>query len=524
MPSATGVVYVFLSVAGPTKTLSSSSANWITIGNPPFVDIRTFGADPTGAADSTTAINNAILSVCTAGGRVFIPRGTFKTSAPLAMNACTGLDIAGTGAGSIISSSITTNAILSVFGAGANNSIHDVNIQGAGGASITCIYVHSSSNTLIQDSVISGCGKEIWMDANTQILHVIHNQIIGIPANGIGILQGGYLTSDLIIERNLIQSNSAGSQALAGIYITGSSGTKITNNDLFADGIGLYINTAGSQLGQYIESTQNWYDSCSTAGLEITGDSTGSTYNFQSVNDDFSSNQIGIVTSSTGGIDGLMFTNCQVIQSVQWGIYHGGGTNVEFHNCQVAGNSTGSSGTYQGMAVASNISKWKVIGGVYGAIKTPANLTATPTQGYGIFLNGGTTDYYEIIGATVLGNVTGGIGGVPVGVHAVVENNLGFNTAPVNFIATETGANNAIAGTSILGLVNGTCVSIQLAHTLQAGGNSFNLNALGTVAIKSHLNPANNIATGYANSGSIWPIVNLCYVFASGGLWLDMAQ
>jgi len=47
------------------------------------VSVLDFGADPTGVADSTAAIQNAINAMTTAGGTVFFPPGTYKTTVPL---------------------------------------------------------------------------------------------------------------------------------------------------------------------------------------------------------------------------------------------------------------------------------------------------------------------------------------------------------------------------------------------------------------------------------------------------------
>jgi hypothetical protein len=87
----------------------------------------------------------------------------------------------------------------------------------------------------------------------------------------------------------------------------------------------------------------------------------------------------------------------------------------------------------------------------------------------------------------------------------------------VNYIATESGVNNAIAG-ALTGvtLAAGLTVSVKLAHTLQAGANTFNLNAGGAVNIKSHLNTGNNIGTAYTAG-----IVTLIY---DGTQWEDMSQ
>lgn len=92
-----------------------------------------------------------------------------------------------------------------------------------------------------------------------------------------------------------------------------------------------------------------------------------------------------------------------------------------------------------------------------------------------------------------------------------------------NYIASETGANNAIAGALVdalavaVPLATGLRVTVKLGHTLQAGANTFNLNAGGAVAIKSGRNVANNIGTAYAATG----VVTLFY---DGTEWVDVSQ
>lgn len=92
-----------------------------------------------------------------------------------------------------------------------------------------------------------------------------------------------------------------------------------------------------------------------------------------------------------------------------------------------------------------------------------------------------------------------------------------------NYIATEGGANNAITGTltdasgANVPLVAGLRVAVKLAHTLQAGANTFDFNGGGAVAIKSHNNAATDIGTVYAATG----IIELMY---NDTAWLDMSQ
>lgn len=106
-----------------------------------------------------------------------------------------------------------------------------------------------------------------------------------------------------------------------------------------------------------------------------------------------------------------------------------------------------------------------------------------------------------------------------------IKGGTGGLTAPqtLNMISTETGATNALAGALVdangtnVPLAANMVVTIKLAHTLQAGANTFNYNAGGVLNIKSHFNAANNIATVYAVGGYI----TLLY---DGTQWLDMAQ
>jgi hypothetical protein len=90
---------------------------------------------------------------------------------------------------------------------------------------------------------------------------------------------------------------------------------------------------------------------------------------------------------------------------------------------------------------------------------------------------------------------------------------------PNNFIPVTGGANNALTG-SLAGLFAyypGLQISFIAGFTLQIGANTININGLGAKAIKSHLNPANNIAAAYA----VGAIVTLIY---DGTQFLDISQ
>jgi Collagen triple helix repeat (20 copies) len=87
-----------------------------------------------------------------------------------------------------------------------------------------------------------------------------------------------------------------------------------------------------------------------------------------------------------------------------------------------------------------------------------------------------------------------------------------------NYIASETGANNAlIASLPGATLAAGLEIRLKLAHSLQIGANTLNLNGTGAKAIRSHNNPANNISVAYV-SGAI-----ICLIY-DGTQYLDLSQ
>jgi hypothetical protein len=68
------------------------SGNASTKGPRPWVDVVSYGADPTFTSDSTTAITNAIATICTSwphpGGAVHFPPGEYKTTSTITIPAC----------------------------------------------------------------------------------------------------------------------------------------------------------------------------------------------------------------------------------------------------------------------------------------------------------------------------------------------------------------------------------------------------------------------------------------------------
>lgn len=95
-----------------------------------------------------------------------------------------------------------------------------------------------------------------------------------------------------------------------------------------------------------------------------------------------------------------------------------------------------------------------------------------------------------------------------------------FAQAP-NYIASETGANNALVAALLdasgvaVPVAAGLMIILKLGHTIQAGANTLNLNAAGAASIKKASNPATDVAvTGAVGTfltmvydGTVWQVV-----------------
>jgi hypothetical protein len=80
--TATGLLAGAGAVAIGNAT-SSSQAAAATVSTPGWINVVSYGGDPTGAADSTSAIQDAINALPAAGGVVYLPAGTYKVSSTL---------------------------------------------------------------------------------------------------------------------------------------------------------------------------------------------------------------------------------------------------------------------------------------------------------------------------------------------------------------------------------------------------------------------------------------------------------
>ena len=91
------------------------------------------------------------------------------------------------------------------------------------------------------------------------------------------------------------------------------------------------------------------------------------------------------------------------------------------------------------MEIGAGVSQWSVIGGFFGL----GGRFTTTQQAYGIFVNTGASNQYQIIGTNCVGNLTGGILDAGSGTEKYIYGNTGYRTSNQG-LATITSGNSSV--------------------------------------------------------------------------------
>jgi hypothetical protein len=148
----------------------------------------------------------------------------------------------------------------------------------------------------------------------------------------------------------------------------------------------------------------------------------------------------GVICSTN--CNGILISSSRFINNQQHGIFLQGGANYTITGNQIGMNSMQGSSLYHGIAVAANVSHFTIesnfIGGPLGNI----GLLTTNLQGYGVFISTGTSNYFNILGNDLTGNISGAISNSGSGTTINVDNNLGATSGAA-------GVSQIVAGTNV---------------------------------------------------------------------------
>lgn len=209
-----------------------------------------FGADPTGVADSTTAIQNAINAAATTTGYVIFPVGTFKITAPLSI---VGLNVNLIGAGqfkTIIKASGTLTTIIDA--SSATEDVYDgfsiVNLTLDGNSTTTTgINIKFRHRFIIDHLVIQGVQYGITAES----AYIGHYYYTRITATTTSLNFVGSCHASLIEKCTLVSFTAFGVVINNAALGDGNNAMLFLNNDIEYSGTGggaVYINSATSSV------------------------------------------------------------------------------------------------------------------------------------------------------------------------------------------------------------------------------------------------------------------------------------
>jgi parallel beta-helix repeat protein len=198
-----------------------------------IANIIDFGADATGSADSSSAIQAAINF---GAGAVYFPSGTFKIESPLEIISKNNLKLFGNGKASKITFNIngrgTTSGVSNIFSIDQSTNIHIehlwLNATGAasetGSAAIqlitSCSYIYIQDNFIDghNNGLSLGGGSHVWVCNNT-VSNCARHAVRQIPASDAVFQNNVFLNSSL----ELLAFNGAAGSTTQNILFDGNT-------------------------------------------------------------------------------------------------------------------------------------------------------------------------------------------------------------------------------------------------------------------------------------------------------------
>ncbi len=231
------------------------------------VSVLDFGADPTGVADSTTAIQNAIASL-TNGGNVFLPKGTYKFSG-LTFPDIGSIELRGEGKyATVLSYTGSGTAITKANQAAAKSAylIKGLSIVNTGTGTIG-IDLTACWQSKVDNNLISGFTTGIYLSRGTVGTYwnrISRNEIIG-STSGIVLSATGSAGQ---VNQNWIHNNRIYNATTVGIKIEATQCVMNTviENDIESTGaLARFIDCQGDK--NFI--SRNWLDSVNAANVGL---------------------------------------------------------------------------------------------------------------------------------------------------------------------------------------------------------------------------------------------------------------
>lgn len=386
---------------------------------------------------ATAGIQEAVNSLVGNGG-VDIPAGQYTVYAASTVSG-SGTTISGVGMGATTIVDATTDAD-PVFRfthaiTGSRNSLRNLMVDGSSRVAGGYVLEVDEQNTFFADNLyFYGSRSGILIDgASTYNVYINDSNISGITGSsrGISIENGGghYL--------HHVEIGGGSPTPAYGIYVAHSGAFYFSKTNTVGAGTGLALAPGNGQTINWGWATDCSFDTGSGYGIEIAPSGTGIVKSVNFASTWTASNALSGVSISGGGsttVDGIRFLNHRSVNNVQHGyLLNAGPINVIFDHCDAMGNSSVSSGTYHGFAVAAAASKFSIKGGIYAQAAGFSN-----TQGYGILIAAGASDNYTIEDTVTTPNTAGTIGDSGTGTTKFMRANRGVSDVVLTIASAAT--------------------------------------------------------------------------------------
>jgi hypothetical protein len=353
--------------------------------------------------NSYASISAAYTACAATGGILYFPKGTYTNGGATLTVSASNVNIMGDGWATVLQFPIVLS--------GLYQGIYNCTISNVSGYGLKVS--GNLSYAIIQDVQVTNCTNGIDFTSSNSVYGT------NILVQNCGTAFNLYSTSNLQIENFWLVSNTNG------IIISGvSTGAGASEGNVFIDGE-VYGNYGSGLVGITPLSIANanynrfmavfFDDYQQSAGI-----SSGSDNRFNGCWFSCGRYSTGLAgLNITGGV-GASFNNCDFVNCGGDGALLTGGTYTSFTGCAAYKNSVNAgSGGKHGFEVASNVSYFTFVG------CTASNSAGVGgSQGYGIIVNGGSSDYYVIQSNLVSGNATGGVSDGGTGTHKAVGNNV----------------------------------------------------------------------------------------------------
>lgn len=363
------------------------------------VSVLDFGADKTGVADSTAAINAAVSAVSAAGGEVFFPRGTYLVTGEIVVSSQSISLVGESKFGCLIKQATANAKILNVTGAYFCLRNLSFIYSGTPVAGATAIYSSSTYGNFADFMIRSAyTGVHVTTGAGQKFraFEILDYVGSGFEAQAV---------NDVYVSQFILNAGNNTNGALGGIRLLDKVEAFVCSDGDVLLGVRSLATSASSYtVGNrpaYCAFTNVFFDS------DAQGASVANMVESEFVGCWFSGGRTaaGYPGCTIATSEGVRFTNTRFFNCGSAGMSHAAdAVRVSYVNCSFESNSvTAGSGTSHGLLLANNAADFNVIG-----CKASNSLYPGGQQGYGIFVSNG-CDRFNIVGNLLTGNATGAL-------------------------------------------------------------------------------------------------------------------